>query len=49
LVPADLVFVTVLQLTLIMEVALVHRVNLKSDRARDEVFRCSGIRMARTP
>ena len=38
LVPADLVFVTVLQLTLIMEVALVHRVNLKSDRARDEVF-----------
>ena len=42
LVPADLVFVTVLQLTLIMEVALVHRVNLKSDRARDEVFEVLG-------
>ena len=38
LVPADLLFVTALQLTLIMEIALVHRVNLKSDRARDEVF-----------
>ena len=42
LVPADLVFVTVLQLTLIMEVALVHRVNLKSDRARNEVFEVLG-------
>jgi hypothetical protein len=42
LVPADLVFVTVLQLTLIMEIALVHRVNLKSDRARDEVFEVLG-------
>ena len=42
LVPADLVFVTVLQLTLIMEVSLVHRVNLKSDRARDEVFEVLG-------
>ena len=42
LVPADLLFVTVLQLTLIMEVALVHRVNLKSDRARDEVFEVLG-------
>ena len=29
-------------LTLIMEVALVHRVNLKSDRARDEVFEVLG-------
>jgi hypothetical protein len=42
LVPADLVFVTALQLTLIMEIALVHRVNLKSDRARDEVFEVLG-------
>ncbi|MGZ6126315.1 MAG: EcsC family protein [Myxococcales bacterium] len=38
LVPADLVFVTVLQLTLIMEIALLHKVNLKSERAREEVF-----------
>src|SRR5215470_665475 len=38
LVPADLAFVTVLQLTLIMEIALLHKVNLKSDRARGEVF-----------
>jgi hypothetical protein len=38
LVPADLLFVTVLQLTLIMEIALLHKVNLKSDRARNEVF-----------
>ena len=38
LVPADLVFVTVLQLTLIMEIAILHKVNLKSDRARDEVL-----------
>jgi len=42
LVPADLLFVTALQLTLIMEIALVHRVNLKSDRARDEVFEVLG-------
>jgi len=42
LVPADLVFVTVLQLTLIMEIAVLHRVNLKSDRARDEVFEVLG-------
>ena len=42
LVPADLVFVTALQLTLIMEIALVHRVNLKSDRARDEIFEVLG-------
>src|SRR5881392_1939304 len=42
LVPADLVFVTALQLTLIMEIALVHRINLKSDRARDEVFEVLG-------
>jgi len=41
-VPADLAFVTVLQLTLIMEIALVHKVNLKSDRARDEVFEVLG-------
>jgi hypothetical protein len=42
LVPADLVFVTVLQLTLIMEIALLHKVNLKSDRARDEVLEVLG-------
>ncbi|HZX93857.1 MAG TPA: EcsC family protein [Myxococcales bacterium] len=42
LVPADLLFVTALQLTLIMEIALLHRVNLKSDRARDEVFEVLG-------
>jgi hypothetical protein len=42
LVPADLMFVTVLQLTLIMEIALLHRVNLKSERARDEVFEVLG-------
>ena len=42
LVPADLVFVTVLQLTLIMEIALLHKVNLKSDRAREEVFEVLG-------
>jgi uncharacterized protein (DUF697 family) len=42
LVPADLLFVTALQLTLIMEIALLHKVNLKSDRARDEVFEVLG-------
>jgi hypothetical protein len=42
LVPADLMFVTVLQLTLIMEIALLHKVNLKSARARDEVFEVLG-------
>ena len=42
LVPADLVFVTVLQLTLIMEIAVLHKVNLKSDRARGEVFEVLG-------
>jgi hypothetical protein len=42
LVPADLAFVTVLQLTLIMEIALLHKVNLKSDRARAEVFEVLG-------
>src|SRR5260370_12498870 len=42
LVPADLAFVTVLQLTLIMEIALLHKVNLKSARARDEVFEVLG-------
>jgi hypothetical protein len=42
LVPADLMFVTVLQLTLIMEIALLHKVNLKSDRARDEIFEVLG-------
>ena len=40
--PADLAFVTVLQLTLIMEIALLHKVNLKSDRARDEVLEVLG-------
>src|SRR5438105_7705297 len=42
LVPADLAFVTVLQLTLIMEIALLHKVNLKSSRARDEVLEVLG-------
>jgi hypothetical protein len=42
LVPADLAFVTALQLTLIMEIALLHKVNLKSQRARDEVFEVLG-------
>ena len=42
LIPADLAFVTVLQLTLIMEIALVHKVNLKSGRAREEVFEVLG-------
>src|SRR5437764_3273012 len=42
LVPADLAFVTVLQLTLIMEIALLHKVNLKSARARGEVFEVLG-------
>ena len=42
LVPADLAFVTALQLTLIMEIALLHKVNLKSERARDEIFEVLG-------
>jgi hypothetical protein len=42
LVPADLAFVTVLQLTLIMEIAVLHKVNLKSDRARTEIFEVLG-------
>ena len=42
LVPADLMFVTALQLTLIMEIAVLHKVNLKSARARDEVFEVLG-------
>jgi hypothetical protein len=42
LVPADLAFVTVLQLTLIMEIALLHKVNLKSERARGEVLEVLG-------
>jgi uncharacterized protein (DUF697 family) len=37
-VPADVAFVTALQLSLIMEIALVFKTNLKSDRARGEVF-----------
>lgn len=40
--PADLAFVTLLQLSLIMEIALLHRVNLKSDRARAEVLEVLG-------
>jgi uncharacterized protein (DUF697 family) len=40
--PADLAFVTALQLSLIMEVALVHKVNLKSERAREEVLEVLG-------
>ena len=42
LIPADLAFVTVLQLTLIMEIALLHKINLKSERARDEVLEVLG-------
>src|SRR5438270_247825 len=41
-VPADLAFVTALQLSLIMEIALVFKANLKSDRARTEVFEVLG-------
>jgi len=41
-VPADIAFVTALQLTLIMEIALVFRVNLKSARARSEMFEVLG-------
>jgi uncharacterized protein (DUF697 family) len=41
-VPADIAFVTVLQLTLIMEIALVFRANLKSARARNEVLEVLG-------
>lgn len=37
-VPADLALVTALQLSLIIEIALLHKVNLKSERARGEVF-----------
>lgn len=37
-VPADLALVTVLQLSLIIEIALLHKANLKSERARGEVF-----------
>ncbi|GAC1541383.1 MAG: hypothetical protein NVS2B9_08420 [Myxococcales bacterium] len=40
--PADLALVTALQLALIMEVALLHKVNLKSGRARDEVLEVLG-------
>ena len=40
--PADLAFVTLLQLSLIMEIALLHKVNLKSDRAREEVLEVLG-------
>ena len=36
--PADIALVTTLQLSLIIEIALLHRVNLKSDRARGEVL-----------
>jgi hypothetical protein len=35
--PADIALVTALQLSLIMEIALLHRVNLKSERARQEI------------
>lgn len=42
LVPADLAFVTFLQLALIMEIAVLHKVNLKSERARDEIFEVLG-------
>src|SRR5437588_5771978 len=36
--PADIAFVTALQLSLIMEIAILHRANLKSERARSEVL-----------
>ena len=41
-VPADIAFVTALQLSLIIEIALVFKINLKSDRARGEVFEVLG-------
>ena len=41
-VPADIAFVTALQLSLIMEIALVFKANLKSTRARGEVFEVLG-------
>jgi len=41
-VPADIAFVTLLQVTLIMEIALVFRTNLKSTRARSEVLEVLG-------
>jgi uncharacterized protein (DUF697 family) len=41
-VPADLAFVTALQLSLIIEIALVFKANLKSDRARTEVLEVLG-------
>jgi hypothetical protein len=40
--PADLALVVALQLSLIIEVAIVHRVNLKSARAKEEVFEVLG-------
>jgi EcsC protein family len=36
--PADIALVTALQLSLIIEIAVLHRVNLKSERARQEVI-----------
>jgi uncharacterized protein (DUF697 family) len=41
-VPADIAFVTALQLTLIMEIAIVFKTNLKSARARGEVLEVLG-------
>ncbi|MFL5450496.1 MAG: EcsC family protein [Myxococcales bacterium] len=41
-VPADIAFVTALQLALIIEIALVYRTNLKSARARGEVLEVLG-------
>ena len=43
----DLALVTALQLSLIIEIALLHKVNLKSDRARGEVRVDAGIRFFR--
>ena len=40
--PADLAFVLALQLSLIMEIATLHKVNLKSERARSEVLEVLG-------
>ena len=37
-VPIDLTFVTYLQISLLVDLAVLHKVNLKSERARDELL-----------
>lgn len=37
-VPLDMVFVTYLQISLLVDIAVLHKVNLKSERARDELL-----------